>query len=781
MNTMAKQLSYNFIFLFLSLSLNAQKQGQARIDSLESRLKNYSSACTKPCLGDSFKVNILNDLGFYISPLKPDTAIFLSRKAYSLADKIGWVRGKTDALLKIGDYLRNKGNFDSSLFYEEEVIKICEKQTNNDVKSIINKGIAYQGIATIYRDRGNITEAIQYYKIASNIFQSQNDQWRVSNCFSGIGVCYEIVGKYADALSNQLKSLAIKESLKDRKGVGNAYGNIGILYKNLKDYSKAIEYYQKAKNEFEMQNNPMNVATTITNLGQVYIDRNELDLAIENFEKALSIFENIKAGDKIPIVIANIADVYAKQKKFSKALELHLTALRMKMELKSKKSICNSLLNIGSLYSEMNISDSAEKYLLKAFSISQINNYVDDTKDISEELFKLYSTRQNHEKALFFYQKFAILKDSLTNDATTNKFESQMLNFEFEKKKDSVKAEQEKQIAIAEADKKRAIAEADIKIFVSEAEKKLLLAENNNKRIVAETEKQKMGLVLNQQKMNAAFESKEAKQKIKLANVETQLQKQKTIRYSIAGVALLFIIASLFSFLFYKRNAQQKQKETSLSLQVSETEMKALRSQMNPHFIFNALQSIQTFLLSHKSEEANLYLLKFAKLMRLVLENSQHSEVSLKEDMQALELYMQLESIRLPHPFTYRFHIDKSVDEENDTIPPLILQPFVENAIWHGLQYKPGPGHINIYISKNDNALCATVEDNGVGRDMSRQVAQPMLLKKESLGMKLTEERLKVLNEVKKTKSGFKITDLFTPEYYPAGTKVELSLPFETL
>ncbi len=163
--------------------------------------------------------------------------------------------------------------------------------------------------------------------------------------------------------------------------------------------------------------------------------------------------------------------------------------------------------------------------------------------------------------------------------------------------------------------------------------------------------------------------------------------------------------------------------------------------------------------------------------MRLVLENSQHAEVPLNEDMQALELYMQLESIRLKHPFTYQFHIDESVDIENDSIPPLILQPFVENAIWHGLQYKTESGHINIYISKKDNALYATVEDNGVGRDMSKQVAQPMLLKKESLGMKLTEERLKILNELKNVKAQFDITDLFTNDNKAAGTKVELSLP----
>ena len=163
--------------------------------------------------------------------------------------------------------------------------------------------------------------------------------------------------------------------------------------------------------------------------------------------------------------------------------------------------------------------------------------------------------------------------------------------------------------------------------------------------------------------------------------------------------------------------------------------------------------------------------------MRLVLENSQYSEVPLKVDMQALELYMQLETIRLPHPFTYQFQIDESVDVENDNIPPLILQPFVENAIWHGLQYKPEPGHINISIAKKDNVLYATVEDNGVGRSMSNHVAQPMLHKKESLGMKLTEERLKILNELKNIKAQFTIIDLFTDENKPAGTKVELSLP----
>ena len=218
-------------------------------------------------------------------------------------------------------------------------------------------------------------------------------------------------------------------------------------------------------------------------------------------------------------------------------------------------------------------------------------------------------------------------------------------------------------------------------------------------------------------------------------------------------------------------------KELSTKQQISELEMKSIRSQMNPHFIFNSLQSIQTFMLQKNTDEANTYLLKFAKLMRIVLENSQYQEVPLNEDLQALELYMQLESLRLNYPFTYQIELDESIDADLIKIPPLILQPFVENAIWHGLQYKTESGHINIFISKTNNGLACKVEDNGVGRDTSKKVSQPMLMKRESLGMKLTEERLNILSELKRVKAFFNITDLFNSENKPIGTRIEVSLP----
>jgi len=195
---------------------------------------------------------------------------------------------------------------------------------------------------------------------------------------------------------------------------------------------------------------------------------------------------------------------------------------------------------------------------------------------------------------------------------------------------------------------------------------------------------------------------------------------------------------------------------------------------------FEALQSIHTFLLSKKPEEAGEYLLKFSKLMRLILENSLHAEVPLNKDIEALELYMKLESLRLHYPFSYQLDIDKEIQTENITIPPLILQPFIENAIWHGLQYKPSPGLIDIKIKKQDDYIICRVQDNGMGRAFVKQNQAESSENKKSLGLQITNERLAVINKINKinnTNASFELTDLFDSDNKPSGTLVTLKLP----
>lgn len=237
------------------------------------------------------------------------------------------------------------------------------------------------------------------------------------------------------------------------------------------------------------------------------------------------------------------------------------------------------------------------------------------------------------------------------------------------------------------------------------------------------------------------------------------------------GTAIAFLILAFISI----RN-KRKRDVAELSEQITSVEMKALRSQMNPHFIFNSLQSIQNFLISNKPEDANEYLLKFSKLMRLVLENSQMQDVTLKDDILTLELYMQLEKLRFTKPFEYEIVVEASVDIDADTIPPLLLQPFVENAIWHGLQYKTDSGNILIRIKKEKDMLICVVEDNGVGRSNMQKLKNPVM-KKESLGMKLTEERIILLQKIRGVKATLRVVDLYNEKNVPEGTRVEVLLP----
>ncbi len=222
------------------------------------------------------------------------------------------------------------------------------------------------------------------------------------------------------------------------------------------------------------------------------------------------------------------------------------------------------------------------------------------------------------------------------------------------------------------------------------------------------------------------------------------------------------------------RDALEKQKEAELKSQVSDTEMKALRAQMNPHFIFNSLNSISDYIAKNNTKVADEYLTKFATLMRLVLENSEKKEVPLFEDLKALELYMQLETLRLKDKFTYEIEVDDTIDKENTMVPPLILQPFVENSIWHGIAKKQGIGNIFIHIKKEGEMVSCIVEDNGVGRQVTDGI---IALKdnsgKRSLGMKITKERIDIINKVKNANAFVKLTDL------EQGTRVEVKLPLE--
>jgi LytS/YehU family sensor histidine kinase len=232
---------------------------------------------------------------------------------------------------------------------------------------------------------------------------------------------------------------------------------------------------------------------------------------------------------------------------------------------------------------------------------------------------------------------------------------------------------------------------------------------------------------------------------------------------------LPFLLSFSFIFFIFLR----RKRESDVRRNMAETEMKALRAQMNPHFIFNSLNSIYFYIQSQKTDEAGQFLLKFSKLMRLVLENSRHKSILLSEDADALKIYMELEALK--KPFTFEFKYGNDVDPELLLVPPMIIQPFIENSIIHGFKSKQQDAHISIEVNKMDGELQYVCIDNGEISDETSEAKG----KHRSLGTVVTRERLDLLRTSGRKKARFESLDLQGPEGKYLGKKVIVYLPIE--
>lgn len=245
------------------------------------------------------------------------------------------------------------------------------------------------------------------------------------------------------------------------------------------------------------------------------------------------------------------------------------------------------------------------------------------------------------------------------------------------------------------------------------------------------------------------------------------------------GSAVLIIAAIIFAG-FRIRSQQIRRKErdkAKRNVEVARLELKALRAQMNPHFIFNSLNSIQHFILEREETSAVKYLNKFAKLIRIILNNSEKPSITLREELEALQLYLELEQLRFSDKFTFEIHIGEGVDIDYHEVPPLILQPYVENAILHGLNPRPEKGALEIFIRKDSSYIICTVKDNGIGRKNALEIRGERLKGRISHGTRITRERLELLNRSFHSELSVNITDLETPAGEASGTKVDVFIP----
>jgi len=296
---------------------------------------------------------------------------------------------------------------------------------------------------------------------------------------------------------------------------------------------------------------------------------------------------------------------------------------------------------------------------------------------------------------------------------------------------------------------------------------------------------------LNDYKKQADEERKTSQ--INLLNKDNQLKAEKLKQEAfvkkvlIVGLILLILLAVfIFRALTMKRkNALVKQqlenekKQAELQQKATELEMQALRTQMNPHFIFNCLSSINKFILKNDTDAASDYLTRFSRLIRMSLTNSQLSLIPLGDEIEMLRLYLDMERLRFSESFNYNIIYENTIEPETIYIPPMLLQPFCENAIWHGLMHREGQGKLEVMMSILDDQLQCIITDNGIGRKKAAELKTKSGAKQKSFGLKITTERLALFNNEKAIHSFYRTEDVLDTGGNVAGTKVILNIKFK--
>lgn len=251
---------------------------------------------------------------------------------------------------------------------------------------------------------------------------------------------------------------------------------------------------------------------------------------------------------------------------------------------------------------------------------------------------------------------------------------------------------------------------------------------------------------------------------------------------------LIALVAGIYFLIKWRLNEKfrlqmersEKEKELSrLQHRTSQLEMHALRAQMNPHFLFNSLNSINRFILQNNSEQASGYLTKFSRLMRLILQNSQHEMIPLENELEALKLYLELEAVRFDHHFSYVIRVDEDLDMLALKVPPLIIQPYAENAIWHGLMHKEEKGNLVIELKEEAGYLVCSITDDGIGRKKAAELKSKSASTHKSMGMKITADRIASMRQRKSNENNIQITDLVMPDGTPGGTRVEIKIALQ--
>ncbi len=570
---------------------------------------------------------------------------------------------------------------------------------------------------------------------------STNEKSKIPSSYLILGNILQLIGKYDSAIFYFNKALTLYEENRNANGKAKVFNNIGNVHYYLGNYDTAIQYYLKSLQIKAEQNDTVAQSKTLNNIAAIYYQTGNLPKSLQYYRNCMSLLHSMGHEPHLAIGYGNIGLVYYDMKKYDSAMQYYSKALALYKKHRMVKGIAATLTNIGLLKYDLQQYQEALSDFKSALALNREIRDEPETALTLQHMASTYLAINQTGQALHF----ALLSLEMCRSHGLKKQQMDVHNL---LARIYSEKEQYKQALIH------------------------LNAFNNIKDSVFSNEQR--------EELNRIIEKYEMERKEKQINllktekktVELELQKRDLIVY---GIALIFLlIAIIASLLFNRFRINRNQLQISMEIKMNEVEQRLVQSKLNPHAISNALRAIEKMIFTQEAEQASLHLKRFESYVRHLLDKSVGTMITLTQELSFLQLYMDMEMDFAPGKFEGKISVSPDLVPDEIEIPPMFIQPYLENAIKHGVKHLVGPGLIEIMFSKKSNHLVCTITDNGIGRRASEDLYRNKRELYPSVGSGLLDERRSLLKKLGRIDIDLETTDLFDNAGNAAGTMVTI-------
>ncbi|MBT8320253.1 MAG: tetratricopeptide repeat protein [Eudoraea sp.] len=638
---------------------------------------------------------------------------------------------------------------DESIRVEVEGYEQQRKLSQSKSKSATTMHEVYLDSARFYKI-GNIEKSLDFIAQSIALLGDKGSKNQLAESLATLGEIYQHHQQFDLAIDNFMSSLEARKSTSTTIKLAQVYNITGA-------YERSLEILKPL---LSIRNLPGSQRATLYELtGDAYKGLNDGNNAISFYQEGLKVARKNQLMGKIPDLNSKIADVYASENKLVEAEAFYDNSLQQAKKqapnraVQEKEKVADYFNSSSQFNKEIELrKESLEEIKGLSAPVARMddNAFTADsitTQRINYKIANAYIAQERFDEAIPYLQESIKDADS-GNDLVVKKDATRKLSEVYREKGEYNKALETYQQYVAVVDS----------LYIRKEQEISRAARFN--REIAEKQSRITGLEQERELSQSRYDLAIAEQKL----IQESNKAQRIIIYSLV---LGLLLTGLTAFFFYRSTQQQKLANNMLAL-------KSLRSQMNPHFIFNALNSVNSFIAKNDERSANRYLSDFSLLMRAVLENSEEDFIPLSKELELLELYVKLEHSRFPEKFDYKIKVDEQLARDEFLIPPMLLQPFIENAIWHGLRYKENKGSLEILLHQPEqDHVQITISDDGIGRTKSLELKTRHQKKQKSKGLGIINKRIAILNNMYKNKISITVSDLMPDQ---SGTKVVVTL-----